>query len=110
MEKLPQHQRNNQPGNGLVLSNTTKAIVAAVAEVNELIVFKMENEAVLHWAQEIERLAPGTDPEKVTFLIDCFKTERLTWDKTKGIQNIFSGLKQIRKTEEGEYKILSWPC
>lgn len=105
MENLPNHQRNKAHENGLILSNQTKALVKSVAEVNELVAFKMENETVLHWALEVERLAPGTKPEKLSFLIDCFKTEQLYWDRNLGIQNIFGGLKQIKETETG-YKLL----
>jgi len=75
-------------------------------EVNELIAFKMDVTDILHWTNEIERLLPGTEPEKIAFLIDCYKKEDLFWDKSKGIQNIFSGLKQIKKLENGEFKVL----
>jgi len=76
-----------------------------VANVNDLLDFKRSGEEVHSWAQDVERLAPGTDLEKLKFLLDCFKTERLVWDKTKGIQNIFIGLKQIKKTDNG-YEVL----
>lgn len=109
METLPDRQKNNQPENGLVLSENTKAIITQVAEVNELVVFKLENEVILHWAQEVERLVPGTTPEKLRFLMDCFKTEQLVWDNKKGIQNILVSLKYIREKEGGGYKLLNWP-
>lgn len=105
MGNLPEHQRNKAQESGLILSDQTKAIVKAVAEVNELVAYKMENETILHWSLEVERLAPGTEPEKLAFLIDCFKTEQLYWDRNVGIQNIFGGLKQIKKTEKG-YQLL----
>ncbi len=101
MGNLPERQNNKVPGSGLTLSNQAIGLVKAVGAVNDLVAFPLDREAVLHWGLEVERLAPDTEPEKLAFLMDCYKTEKLYWDKQKGIQNIFSGLKWIKKTEKG---------
>lgn len=67
----------------------------------------MDGPIVLAWAKDIERLAPMEDLEKLPFLMDCFKTNRIPWDKTIGIQNFFVNFKFIRKEENGRFKILT---
>lgn len=109
MEILPS-KASNPSDRGLILSEGTKALLVALADVNDLIVFPIEKEVAIHWAQEVERLAPGTTPEKLRFLMDCFKTEQLVWDNKKGIQNILVSLKYIKEKEDGGYKLLNWPC
>lgn len=69
--------------------------------LNDLVAFKMTGPEIESWATDVLRLCPQADLEKLPFLIDCFKTEAIEFDKTKGIQNIFRGLKQIIKTEKG---------
>jgi hypothetical protein len=62
---------------------------------------------LISWAIDIERLVPRDDLKKIPFLFDCFMTEELEWDKTKGIQNIISGLKWIQWDEEkNKFKLL----
>lgn len=81
-------------------------MVKVVMNVNDCLPFKMDAPELVHWAQEIDRLIPDVDPEAIRFLIDCFKTEDLIWDRNKGIQNMFLGLKRIRRDEDGKFNLV----
>lgn len=94
-------QKHQAPGTLLILSDKAKAISKVIIDVNDLVDFKKDVTELLHWSADIERLEVDLDMEKLKFLMDCFKTEKIMWDKTKGIQNIFAGLKQIKKIENG---------
>ena len=80
-----------------------KELALVVLQVNKLLPFELSGPQVVDWTSDIERLAPGADAEMLQFLFDCYKTERLIWDRNKGIQNIFTGLKFIGKNESGYY-------
>jgi len=69
-----------------------------------LLVYKLEGEELVAWAQDINRLASQEDLEKLPFILDCFKTGELIYDKNEGIRNIFSAMKIVYK-EEGNFKI-----
>lgn len=101
-------QKNQTPTTSLTISDSTKAFARVLVSVNELLAYKLEGEEILRWSIDVDRLAPGTDPEALAFILDCFKTERLYWDRNKGIQNIFFGLKRITKTNNG-YRIIETP-
>jgi hypothetical protein len=45
------------------------------------------------------------DLRKLPYLLDCFKTGEVTWDKSEGIQNLFRGVKLIEEVEEGKFKL-----
>jgi hypothetical protein len=81
------------------------AITKVVAHLNLVIPYKMELEELTVWSREIDRLSSADELAKLPFLIDCFKTDAIIWDKNLGIQNIFRGFKQVEKTEEG-FKVL----
>ncbi len=66
----------------------------------------MEGSEIMQWACDLDRLLSGEELEKLPFLLDCFKKEDLYYDHKLGIQNIFSGLKQIKRLENGEFKVL----
>lgn len=55
------------------------------------------------WAADVLRLCPDVEPGRIDFLLDLYKTEQLMWDRNKGIQNIFTGLRFIGKNEKGYY-------
>lgn len=74
-----------------------------MSEVNKLLPFELNPQQLIEWSQDVDRLMPGIELERIAFLFDLYKTEQLLWDKTKGIQNIFSGLKFIGKNEQGYY-------
>lgn len=76
-----------------------------VVDVNNLLPFKMTVDEIIDWSRQIDRIAPELDLKALRFLMDAFATEAIMYDKTKGIQNIFAGLKCIRKTDEG-YKVI----
>ncbi len=54
------------------------------------------------WSDSIVQLVPDVTPNKIRFLLDLFKMDELEWDRSKGIQNIFTGLKFIHE-EDGKY-------
>lgn len=89
------------------LTPQIKAITASIRDVNMLMGFAVEAEQIVRWAQDVARLEPNLDMEKLALLMDCFKTEEIVWDKTVGIQNIFRGLKRIKRSEQtNELEIL----
>ncbi len=60
----------------------------------------MEGNDLLAWAFELDRLLTAEEMHKLPFLLDCFKTTEIEYDHKLGIQNIFSGLKQVKWDEE----------
>lgn len=96
---------NHPQGTSLILSDKAKVIAKVIVDVNDLVGFKKTAEEIISWSSDIERLAPGIEPERLAFLMDCFKTDRLLWDKERGIQNIFRGLKLV-DVEDGKYILL----
>lgn len=99
LERIPPHSTS------LILSEEEKGLAKILVDVNMLVPFKLEGQEIILWAKSIKELAPGLEPEKLTFLMKCFKSEVIPWDKTKGIQNVFLGLRRIRKTQAG-YSVL----
>lgn len=97
-QHLPQ-RGSSTPSN--ILSREEKQLVKVLADVNVLISFKLTVHEIIDWAMLIKRLAPDIDVKAVRFVLDAFATEAIVWNKDKGIQNIFNGLKEIKKTEEG---------
>ena len=79
----------------LAISQQSEALEKVTARVNQLMQFPLSYIQVQEWAATIQRVAPDTKLEKVAFVIDCFMNERLEYDKNKGIQNIFNGLKRV---------------
>ena len=62
---------------------------------------------VLEWKDSLmEILGDNLDPDAIEFVILKMMTGQLDYDKNLGIQNIFSGLKQIRKTTKG-YEVIN---
>lgn len=77
--------------------------------VNQVAPYPLTAIQVLEWCASIEKLMPDLDIKKLEFLMDAFKVDRFSWDKSKGIQNIFNGLKFIRESEGGGYEIYNPP-
>ena len=101
MEKN-QGQVINQGGTSLQISEPVKAMVKAVVHVNMILPFKLDNQELVMWSDSVVDLVPEATPQKIKFLLDLFKMDELEWDRSKGIQNIFTGLKFIYE-EEGKY-------
>ena len=96
---------NVRAHNGLsTLSEKCKKISKVIVEVNKLTSFPLDAEELLRWSIDIERIYPDINLDALLFLMDCFKTDSIEWDKSKGIQNIFNGLNRIRLTN-GVYSI-----
>jgi hypothetical protein len=92
-------------GTLLQISNDHARQIAKVVQgVNDLYSWtKLDKPGLIHWANEIDRLAPDLDPMKLKFLIDCFKANVIEYNQKEGIQAIFKGLEQI-DGELGDYK------
>lgn len=75
-------------------------MILAISEVNKLVAYPLGKHDLTDWAADVLRLCPEVEPSRLEFLFDCYKTERLVWDGTKGIQNIFGGLKMIYREED----------
>lgn len=82
-------------------------IMKVIVDVNNLVAFKMTPSDFKDWAIQIHRIAPDIDLKAVRFMMDCFATEALVYDHTKGIQNIFNALRKIERTDDGKYRIKS---
>lgn len=97
--------------NTLNLSEASKGNLVALANVNYLVGFPIDEKEIIQWALDVERLAPDTTPDKLSFLMDCFKMDLLQWDRSRGIQNVFNGLKMIAWNEDsGIWEIKKqWP-
>ena len=78
-------------------------MILAIAEVNKLVGYQLDKYQLAEWAEDVLKLAPEVEPSRLAFLFDCYKTERLVWDNTKGIQNIFSGIRMIYKVVDSNY-------
>lgn len=88
------------------LSKKEVRISTIISEVNHLLSFKLGVYEIADWAKQINRIAPDIDPKVLRFLMDAFATEAIPYDHTKGIQNIFNGLKRVEQSEKG-YRIKS---
>lgn len=79
-----------------------KDISLIVADVNTLVPFQLTVDNIVEWSTIIDRLNPGMDLESLRFLIDKFAMDEIEWDKSKGIQNIFNGLRRVYFTNKYE--------
>lgn len=90
----------------LEISDSRKRIAKVIVDVNQIMQYPLTAVQVLEWAESIERLVPDVDVMALAYLMDAFKLELIEWDRQKGIQNIFAGLKRVRKTDTG-YEIFT---
>lgn len=102
-----QLDRNNRLPTTSTHSDGAKRIGMTLTEINKLVAFPLDGPQLMGWADDLDRLLTDDGREKLPFLMDCFKTGRLFYDKTEGIQNIFNNLKLIKK--EGEKFIILKP-
>src|SRR5689334_2389357 len=79
----------------LTISEAHAKIIVAIGEVNKLGAFPLGKDELTDWASDVMRLSPEVESQRLDFLFDLYKTEQLVWDRNKGIQNIFSGLRLI---------------
>lgn len=91
-------------GTSLQISDHTKQLVKVLADINDLHSWvRLDRPGLIHWASEISRLKPDLDPRKLSFLMDCFKSNVIEYNQKEGIQAIFKGLDQI----DGELGVYS---
>lgn len=84
-------------------------ICKVVYHVNQVRTFPLTSLEVVEWSRSIVELIPPEefDMMKIQFLIKAVKRGEVPWDKDKGIQNIFIGLKYVQKMGEGKYRIVA---
>jgi len=100
MENLPSRAQGTQ------LTPSEITIAKIIVNVNQLVAFPISADELKTWARDISRLLPDLEPDRLQYLMDCFRTDAIPYDKNKGIQNIFNGLRKIEKKEGGGYKKL----
>lgn len=87
------------------LSEKERAICELLNRFNQLRSYPLSVTEVLEWKDSIIKLLGNSlDLEAIDFAIDKMILGEIEYDKNKGIQNIFSALKEISKTDQG-YKI-----
>lgn len=96
-------QKISPQGSALTISDRQRDILRIIADVNMLQGYPIPFEELRVWGSDIERLSKATS-EELRFLFDCFKTNKIVWDRTIGIQNIFLGLDRLWN-DNGEIKI-----
>jgi hypothetical protein len=87
------------------LGSEEKRICAILNTYNQLRPYKLDAVEVLEWKDSIIKLVKDLDIDALEFLVDKMIAGEMDYDRDKGIQNIFLGLKKVEKTETG-YKIL----
>ena len=88
------------------LPREVKTIMKNVLHVNQLLAYTLTAENIAEWSISIWKIMPDVDPELIAFVLDAYKTDKLEWDKNKGIQNIFNGFTNTRwNEEEKKYEI-----
>ena len=99
-------EKNNQlakSGQDLTISGRELAIAEKVfLEIPMIRAYAMNADEAAMWAKDLDRMLPGEEMKKLPLLLDMFKMDELEWDRSKGIQNIFTGLKFIHE-EDGKY-------
>lgn len=69
----------------------------------------MPPDQIIRWSSDLNRLRPDVGKDQLMFLFDLFKIGELTWDRNKGIQNIFEGLRETEFVEGVWRKVKHWP-
>ncbi len=88
------------------LLKACKPIAKELVRVNHLVGFPMSGEDIQEWSIHLNEIIPDLEPWRLHFLLNQFAMERIEWDKNKGIQNIFIGLKRVYfDVEANEYKL-----
>lgn len=103
MENLPAKKDNHLPST-LIPSKRVVRISEKLLEVNMLLAYRLEGPELVQWAQDIDRLMPTEELEKLPFILDCFKTGEIVYEEKLGIRNIFNATKIVYK-EDGKFKI-----
>lgn len=94
----------NQQGIESIIAGMTpheRAICDVLNTFNQLRSFKLEPMEIIYWKDSIVKLIPDVDTGALEFVVDQMIVGGLEYDTKLGIQNIFNGLKRVRKTETG---------
>lgn len=73
---------------------------------NQLTPFPLSAVQILEWKDTVLQNIPDLEPAALALAITGMATEQIPFDRDRGIQNVFSALKRVWKTDSGEYKIL----
>lgn len=86
-----------QPEESIVLAKVS----GAVANMNALRKFPLNDEQIEGWGRIILRLMPLEDIRKLQFVVDEMIRGNLEFDSEIGIRNIFLNVKSVQETEKG---------
>ena len=89
------------------LANTSTKIEQIAKElfhINYLVAFPISDPMLEGWARSIDELDPQATPEEIKELIGNMKKGLEEFDKNKGIQNIFIGLRRLRMKKMNEIR------
>ena len=106
--KVPDQVQYPKLNSGLQVSKRQIDLFSIIAEVNHLVEYKFTKEELMEWTKDIVRLSPQTDESQLRFVIDCFKTEKLEWNKGDGIQNFFRAFRRIHHDGHGWAVLRFW--
>lgn len=116
MESLKKSEQADQNNNltrtthDTRLQSSNKSLVAAafnkIRAVNMLVGYPMPLTEMQDWAVSLVTITPNIDLEAVGFVMKKFAMEELVWDKSKGIQNIYIGLKRVRMFD-GKFELFT---
>jgi hypothetical protein len=87
------------------LLTACKPIAKELVRVNHLVGFPMSGEDIQEWSIQLYELVPNLDTSRLHFLLNEFAMDHIEWDKNKGIQNIFNGLKRVYLDDNGKLKL-----
>ena len=74
-----------------------------ISKVNQLRPYPLSAIEVMEWAASLEKI--GVDYGALRHLIWQMILGNYDYDKSLGIQNLVNGLRKVKKTETGSYKI-----
>lgn len=92
---------------GIQLTPRQDELCIVLYSFNQLRDYKLADHELVEWMKTFDRLLPGIDPDKVQFAIDRMISGELPYDKNKGIQNIFTALKEINGDDRHGYTLRS---
>jgi hypothetical protein len=78
--------------------------VEAVNQFNQLRAYALSGVEIVQWAATIERLVPDLDPVALCWLIDQMLQGEYAYDRHAGVQQLIMGLRNVERTEVGNYK------
>lgn len=98
MQKQIQSANESETQSSILSAQTISAEERELAKVmygvNMLVQYPLQDEMIVLWAKNLHRIRGWVVPEHLQRTIDRFIIGDLEWDKSQGIQNIFTGLQR----------------